>query len=478
MKIHNARLGLATNSSSTHSIILWSGDPQDIPVSNESEEFGWQHFTASDVEAKSNYLAITLYHNLCGLVGEQTAKIVIETLFFDNPESAIRAIEHGYIDHQSMMELPLNWDRKGVDIDFFVALKEYVLKNPVLILGGNDNGDVPHPLLGSGTDLDRFGLEADRSGSSTVARNDGDHWIIFNRENGCKLRFSMNGYTGDIVKAAAPELIDIKITDFCPYGCEFCYQGSTTEGKHADKELLSNLIYTLSRMKVFEVALGGGEPTLHPYFIPLLQKFRDVGIVPNFTTKNLAWLNKKEDRDAILESCGAFAYSAGTPDEVWRLGELTKEHGVDPKKVSVQYVLNTGGDLAGILEECRSRYFRLTILGFKETGFGKNFPQVPENWIEVVNEFRKDKWTRLGVDTSVIQMYGKQIEETLGVPKQLFTAEEGKFSMYIDAVTRRVGSSSYCLEEQYAPLPTEDWPRDTGLNYVNQEKLLEIFKTY
>jgi len=480
VKIHNVRLGLATNSSSVHSLILMrKGEP--LPNTNQTKEFGWDYFTAASREAKENYLAIILRDNLYPLIGEETSDIFIEALFSNKEEGPIRGedirsvLRDGYVDHQSSWHLPRNWSGKGIDLQFFLALRDYIVNNPVAILGGNDNGGEGHPLLDEGEPID---VPLNEDESDLIARNDGTHWVLFNRDNGAKVRltFSGNMEAENVTKAAVPELVDIKISNYCPYGCKFCYQNSSVDGQHADKELLENLLVTLSKLKVFEVALGGGEPTLHPHFFRLLEHARSYGIIPNFTTKNLGWFSEKGKLEIVKKNVGAFAYSAESVRDVQRLAAKVKKTNFPADKVSVQYVLNVGGNLRGILDECRRNYFRLTLLGFKTTGLGREFPQIPENWIEVVKKFQQRDWLQLGVDTSVVKTYGKQIQEELKVNPTLYTAEEGKFSMYIDAVERKIGPSSFCPDWQYQPLPVQEWRH--GENYPNQEKLVEAFKGF
>ena len=156
-----------------------------------------------------------------------------------------------------------------------------------------------------------------------------------------------------------------------------------------------------------------------------------------------------------------------TREDVSKLVDLLGKYKIESGKVSLQYVLDSGGDLYGILDEAsRGWGLRVTLLGFKTTGFGENFPVVPEDWIATVSKIREEgKRLNLGVDTAVVQKYGDKIEK-LGVKKEFMTAEEGKFSMYIDAVNHRIAPSSYCDESQYIPYD----PRT-----VSTEDILENF---
>ena len=481
MRIHNIRMGLATNSSSTHSIILMKQADHEKAHTDEYYDFGWNNFTAADRESRENYLGYTLRSTLDDMVGLSNANVILDGLFPHRQNFSKHLMDDGYgIDHQSLMSVPVNWDGKGVDLEFFRAMKDYVLNNPIAILGGNDNDQTVHPLDGMGRGVD-LGLPKD-SGfqDGLVARNDGTHWVVFNRSTGAKVRLSFEPQsrplTGaefhygreplqePVAKGLTPELVDIKITDFCPIGCTYCYQNSTVAGKHADISTLRSLAYVLAEMKVFEVALGGGEPTMHPDFLEILKMFRRHGIVPNFTTKSLKW-TQDEDYQEILDLCGAFAYSVNTVADVRRIGKL--QHGYQEKhnsgreydsdKFSVQYVLGTGGNLYNLLEEARKYWLRVTLLGFKHIGRGVDFKEKLQEWIPVVKKLRKEgNCVHLGVDTAIIAHDAENIKRELGVEECLMTAEEGKFSMYIDAVDGRMGPSSYCDESLYVPMYGKD----------------------
>lgn len=59
--------------------------------------------------------------------------------------------------------------------------------------------------------------------NNIAVRFDRNAVALFNRVDGTKIRFAVGSYT----KAKRPELVDIKITDWCDVGCTFCYQNST-----------------------------------------------------------------------------------------------------------------------------------------------------------------------------------------------------------------------------------------------------------
>ena len=143
IKIFNIRKGLATNSSSSHSMIRASGLKSDLrPVETWSigqYGFGWGNFTLADRESKLKYLAVALK----GVLGEDKIRQLCEL-----PDDF--DLEGSYIDHDSD-------DRVfavSPDRDYLEALKAYLIQDDVVILGGNDNSD-GHPLNGYDTPADR-----------------------------------------------------------------------------------------------------------------------------------------------------------------------------------------------------------------------------------------------------------------------------------------------------------------------------------
>ena len=107
-----------------------------------------------------------------------------------------------------------------------------------------------------------------------------------------------------------PEFYDVKITNKCNSGCGWCYQDSTPDDNHY-MDVLDNIDNFFGGMntnqKPFQVAIGGGEPTMHPDFIKILKKFSDLGITPNYTTNSMHIT--PEIIKATKKYCGGVAVS-------------------------------------------------------------------------------------------------------------------------------------------------------------------------
>jgi organic radical activating enzyme len=497
MHISNIRCGFANNSSSSHSIIIIK-DKSKRPI-NDYEytgdyNFGWEYFTLATTEAKKHYLCAHLFQELRKTVGTEMAAIVTSEIVGDKEfiKHAVADLEDaaqddiGYmygIDHQSVMVLPRRYRKiysgepEQVDLVFFREYMKQVLREDVVILGGNDNDGVDHPVLSLSDAGLPLPLPKDTD-HELICRKDKQYgfWTLFNRCTGCKVRFAWDD-TVKIEKATTPELVDVKITDYCPFACSFCYMASTVQGKHATLESIDSLIRELSNLEVFEVALGGGEPTMHPNFAEILDEFGETDIIPNFTTKSVKWLKNNEITDAVKKNCKSIAFSVTDNYDDFRdmktLHRWIKEN-ASHISITAQVVMGImdrsefNQRMKDILEE---EHIPITLLGFKEVGRGKYYvypkgQRVDASskhycakvdyswWFDDILNLTKDRYCRIGIDTKLAEEYEHLLNAN--VKKELFHTDEGKFSMYIDLVDGKVGKSSYHKLESYKALTQRD----------------------
>lgn len=274
---------------------------------------------------------------------------------------------------------------------------------------------------------------------------------IFNEHTGAKIRLGIGRYT----KASKPELVDIKITDYCPFGCTFCYQDSTVDGLHAAETAMAAIINQLQTAKVFEVAIGGGEPTMHPRFLWILQEFHDAGIVPNFTTKNHTWV--KQHWEQIEPLIGAFAYSAQTVEELDRAMEHFADIPTD--RINIHYVMGLDPmiEFYSFMERAHDLGVRVTLLGYKTVGRGDQVEHRSYDWWlgAVQALINNSVCPTFSIDTPLAEQYDKQLQQR-GMPSFMYHTREGAFSMYIDAVAMKMGASSFENLDQLVPFD-RDW---------------------
>jgi MoaA/NifB/PqqE/SkfB family radical SAM enzyme len=113
-----------------------------------------------------------------------------------------------------------------------------------------------------------------------------------------------------ITELLYPEFYDVKITNKCDGKCQYCYMDSKSDSYHFSNilEKIDNFFGKMNNnQRPFQVAIGGGEPTMHPDFISILDKFYKLGITPNYTTNGIE-LNKDIIK-ATKKYCGGVAIS-------------------------------------------------------------------------------------------------------------------------------------------------------------------------
>lgn len=456
INVSNIRIGFATNSSSTHSICFrQSNQPIPKETCHQVGNYGWEEFVLSTANSKELY-GITLLHNtISSLYGADVAMFYTKGKYKELlNDYELQDIIEGYgIDHQSFWTLPtvIQYGQVSINYGYYDEFMDF-LKSDLSVVGGGNDNDGSDPLEG---DYKQLELPRETDNKDWKARKDGEFWTLFNRRNGHKTRFSFTNPAAEYTKSSAPELVDIKITNWCDAQCAFCYQDSTTEGKHGDVDFIEAVIDALGHMGVFEIAFGGGETTAHPSFTKFLQTCQYNDIIPNFTTRNLDWL-RNLNWTKYYEMIGGFAYSTESVEDIRRFAKLLNDVGAQNipyvrSKANVQLVMGTmtRTNFKKALIVCKENNLNITLLGYKTTGRGDQFtPKDYSWWIDVIKELRDTYLLpNVGIDTALAAEYKQQISDA-GIPKWLFQIKEGKFSCYIDAVECKMGPSSFCEEDQ------------------------------
>lgn len=440
MKLSRYRIGFNTNSSSSHSVIY-------APRSILSEDFGydsygWDWFTLSSREEKLRYLASQCLHAAPSRLHDTIKSFLgVDGEILD-------------VDHQSRWWADLPASRKGdVDWDFIAFAKRVVEEPGVYILGGNDNDDTTHVHEDSHepqAEYEKFGFEVSYIHGTRVMK-DGDWWHVFQGNSGDRITMSFEADPEPRTRSRFPLTVDIKITDKCPYGCTFCYQGSTNEGLHASLDRISLIAYELSQGGCFEVALGGGEPTLHPEFDAILEIFSRFGIIPNFTTKNWKVLedHKLPYNQRKGYKVGSYAFSINGLVELKKVIVSLENLPSYYKQPVIHYVMGSTdiGEFKEVIKTfIGSPLNKITLLGYKPTQRGAIFKPHPYGeWLEIINSFDNLNGKTIAIDTALAAQSKEVLE--VNVSPILYSSKEGFESMYIDAVSNIAGPCSFCPDE-------------------------------
>lgn len=106
---------------------------------------------------------------------------------------------------------------------------------------------------------------------------------------------------------AAPTLVDLQITRRCLMGCPHCYVSAEAAGEHMSFSDAQIALDEITSAGICQLAIGGGEPLLHPQFSQILKYAYRRGLVPNVTTTGQGLT--QELLDSLANYCGAVALS-------------------------------------------------------------------------------------------------------------------------------------------------------------------------
>lgn len=248
----------------------------------------------------------------------------------------------------------------------------------------------------------------------------------------------------DNLKIEFPESIDLKITNKCLNNCLFCHEGSTPSGDHCDYEFLMNLLDEFR--SGMEIAIGGGNPLSHPRLKDILIEMRSRSLIANMTINELDLKDLTDDIRSLIFGLGV-SYHDGK-----NLSEYIKSHHDENLVVHCIAGIHPIGLLDTLLS---SGIKKILILGYKLTkGRGLKYYTDYEDLIDIKLQ-RLSRGLPLLLNnhpTSVISFDNLAINQ-LKV-RRLFTSDgwdkfymgdDFTFSMYIDAVDKKMGPSSTSL---------------------------------
>ena len=133
---------------------------------------------------------------------------------------------------------------------------------------------------------------------------------IFLTEKGQTMRIALDP-SKPILPLRYPELLDISFGTKCFANCPFCYTSAITNGENYPNitERITKWFGSLTpNQRPFQVAIGGGgEPTQHPEFASAVKAFKDLDIMPNYTTNGMHLTD--EVIQATKDYCGGVAVS-------------------------------------------------------------------------------------------------------------------------------------------------------------------------
>ena len=246
-----------------------------------------------------------------------------------------------------------------------------------------------------------------------------------------------------------PESIDLKITNYCEMGCDYCHEASSPKGRHGATDWI---LYALGGLpKGVEVAIGGGNPLRHPGLPVILRGIYDMGLIANMT------VHGESLRTGIgWNQLSAYGYKGWLHGLGISLGwgEPTVP---PPPDLSPVYHAIIGVTGLAFVDHHVTLGRDVLILGFKAMGRGRDWderllePQV-SNWRQALPDIIASAKGRICFDNLALEQLHVRELVSPDVWKTFYMGDDGQFTMFIDAVEKTYAASSLDQRKPMGPM--------------------------
>jgi organic radical activating enzyme len=481
-RIKNRRDSLATNSSSTHSVIYKNKGQvfEDLGIFDNRYYDRHTETIAASREAKIRYIFANIFH-WDELVELMSAR------YPEMKEYYPLVKDHFDIYNNKGKRDEILKNREGEEYwDLWEDLETYhfgehcrgalynsqelylsfeflcnIIDSPdIVIVGGSDEADFVYEQKEGCQEISH---EYSYLKNITDKVKNGNYYVLYGNmfSKKEKLRLQVDSIPDMIPEY--PELVDMKITNACEHNCPFCYMASTPNGKHAD---IKDVYHIVSNFEIkTEFALGGGNVLLHPHFKDIVKHIHNNNHIANITIRydDTNTINDdKKLKNAIKKYVSGIGISVQKVkdvelamnfiNEMLDLGKHVSLHIIPEmigmkKSVAILNMmkkLNVNRD-KNCNDNCdwRTNHCKVLYLGLKQAGRGKSI----EHKLLTANDLntlRNSSQYMFNVDTAFINTYSEWFNDNYFDSRDLFlTRHEGEYSMFIDAVKCKAYTSSY-----------------------------------
>lgn len=246
------------------------------------------------------------------------------------------------------------------------------------------------------------------------------------------------------------ESIDLKITNKC-YGngnglCAMCHECSSPEGKHGD---VLNLPFLDTLLPYTEIAIGGGNPLLHPDLIQFLKVLKTRKLIANMTVNQWTFMKSFDYLKNLVDEKLIYGVGVSLTDANDKFIEDVKEF---PNVVI--HVIN-GIISREHMQKLANNGLKILILGYKEFGRGNEFYADSGDEINILKremydalpDIINDGWFKcVSFDNLAIKQLDPKRLMSEDEFSEFFMGSDGEYTMYVDAVNREYAMSSTSVE--------------------------------
>ena len=453
--LKNFRVGRATNSSSTHSVIYRNKGEllKDLDVFELNYYGRFDSTIAATKEAKIKYVLASIIWN-SNLVRMMTLKYPEMKQYYPLIKKQMEDYENGNDDDTFGMYYRGRLYFEGDVVSSIDYLSHIIECDDIVIVGGSDEADFVMETCEGHEELE---TPDDVKGS--VSRN-GNYIVGQASRSVEKYKHSTDGRIRLMVEDGDPipewpELIDVKITNKCNHRCKFCYMDSNKNGGEADIYLLYSFVTEASKLGRIEFSIGGGNVLEYSRLEDLLSFIKDKNCIANITinAKDCDRIIKDEGLlKTLQETVSGVGISCFSPKDVECAYKLRKRWGNRGFRYhfKTDFVIHTIPEYLGVektveIMDAAQGKFRVLFLGYKTNGRGasQKYHTFSNKDLTTITEHRY-----VSVDTTFANRYLDFLKANYDIDKTI-TLNEGEYSMYFDAVTGRIYKSSYSMDKPY-----------------------------
>ncbi len=271
--------------------------------------------------------------------------------------------------------------------------------------------------------------------------------ILHKYENGnCTVTLHTDGRKirewpdGEEPRPDVPESVDLKITNQCMESCAWCHESSFEDGKPAYVGRITSVLEGLPAG--VEIAIGGGNAHKYDDLFALLLAIRAKGLVASMTVQASGVI---ECAMLVTLQKAGLLHGLGVSD-AYLLGDMLRETGLSHVVCHAIAGVDEPFDVIGM----RRNGSDVLILGYKRYGRGADYyddnSEAIENnlarWRYFLGPLLRSSKGVLSFDNLALQ----QLDVKQRIPAEVwakhYMGDDGKFTMYYDAVRNEYAASS------------------------------------
>lgn len=298
-------------------------------------------------------------------------------------------------------------------------------------------------------------------------------------QSGTKIRLLDNKYKDFEPEFA--ECIDITITERCENECPFCYLGCDMSKQHPDLNTDGINTFIQSLHSGTEVAINLND-VLQPGLKDFLTKLLRRGVVTNATISMAEYIRHREEVKALIDEklihglgislttistndITMFEISRdGKPHNIFDIGDLTYDirKNIPHAVFHIVAGLFDKREINIIIEDVIGIFFvRILLLGYKETGRGKDF--ISEEVRQRIDAM-KEKLPEILKQASVVSFDNLALEQ-LDVKRlfsdkewhKMYMGDEGQFTYYVNLSDMTYGINSMSSDDKRLKMEYEGY---------------------